>query len=133
MITREADYAIRVVLFLSQNENKSIVSTADLAEEMEIPYRFLRKIVRRMVDADLLVSQRGQGGGLRLARNKKGISLADVFSAIDPTGIKMNLCLVSAEECTRSKCCPIHRALCKVQRELDEKLRQITFDTLVED
>ena len=103
----------------------------DLAEEMDIPYRFLRKIVRRMVDANLLISQRGQGGGLRLARDKKNISFADVLSIIDPTGINESR-LIDPQECLRNKCCPTHKIFCKLQDELDEKLKKITFDTLIE-
>jgi len=129
MITREADYAIRVVLFLAQHNEDGAVSTADLAEEMEIPYRFLRKIVRRMVEAELVVSQRGQGGGLRLARPKKEVSLADVLNAIDPAGVKLNLCMMNSEECQRSKTCEITKKFAALQATLDEKLNSITFDT----
>jgi len=128
MITREADYAIRVVLYLAQHSDEGAVSTADLAEEMDIPYRFLRKIVRRMVEAELVVSQRGQGGGLRLARKEGDISLADVLNAIDPSGVKLNLCMLEGEECQRSKFCVISKKFEVLQEELYEKLRSITFD-----
>lgn len=128
MITREADYAIRVVLYLAQHTEGGAVSTADLAEVMEIPYRFLRKIVRRMVDAELVVSQRGQGGGLRLARQEKDVSLADVLNAIDPSGVKLNLCMLDPAECSRSSTCQISKKFAVLQAELDQKLRSITFD-----
>ncbi|MFC1468030.1 RrF2 family transcriptional regulator [Verrucomicrobiota bacterium] len=128
MITREADYAVRVVLYLAQHTEEGAVSTADLAEEMDIPYRFLRKIVRRMVDAELVVSQRGQGGGLRLARSEKEISLADVLNAIDPSGVKLNLCMLEGDGCQRSKFCVVSKKFEVLQAELDEKLRSITFD-----
>lgn len=128
MITREADYAIRVVLYLSQHSDEGAVSTADLAEEMDIPYRFLRKIVRRMVDANLVTSQRGQGGGLRLARPQKDISLANVLTSIDPAGIKLNLCMMNSDECQRSKSCQISKKFAELQVELDQKLSSITFD-----
>jgi Rrf2 family protein len=129
MITREADYALRVVLFLAKHEKDSSVSTAALAEEMDIPYRFLRKIVRRMVDADLVLSQRGQGGGLRLAKPSSLISMADVLKAIDPVGIKFNLCMLNKGECTRSCLCEISRKFETLQSELDAKLSAITFDS----
>lgn len=128
MITREADYAIRVVLYLAQHSKEGAVSTADLAEEMEIPYRFLRKIVRRMVDADLVISQRGQGGGLRLARPKKDISLAAVLMAIDPAGVKLNQCMLNPAECPRNSVCEITKCFRALQTDLDEKLESITFD-----
>ena len=84
---------------------------------------------RRIVDAELVVSQRGQGGGLRLARKAAEISMADVLNAIDPAGIKFNLCMLDKSECGRSKLCEISQKFEVLQTELDEKLRSITFDT----
>ena len=131
MITREADYGVRVVLHLAKAANREkLVSTAELAEQMEVPYRFLRKIVRRMVEAGFVISQRGQGGGLRLARPSATISLADVLYAIDPAGVKLNLCLLHGDRCTRTGNCPVHTQMKRLQTLLDGKLAEITFDSL---
>jgi len=131
MITREADYAIRVVLYLArQSDGEATVSTAELSEEMDIPYRFLRKIVRRMVDAGLVLSQRGKGGGVSLAVAPSRISLLDVLRAIDPKSVVLNACLDAPADCDRLRTCPTHAEFRKLQELLDKGLHAITFDEL---
>ncbi|MEI8139570.1 MAG: Rrf2 family transcriptional regulator [bacterium] len=51
MITRETDYSMRLVLALAERHKKGILSasSAEIAAEMDIPYRFLRKLVKRLV------------------------------------------------------------------------------------
>lgn len=134
MITREADYAIRVVLFLAQAEKdgRDSVTSAVLSEEMEIPYRFLRKIMSRMAAADLIRSRRGKGGGLALARHASEISLADVIKAMDLPGSCFNLCLEDPKCCNRVTFCPVHKALQQLQGLIDNQLGATTFDTLCE-
>jgi DNA-binding IscR family transcriptional regulator len=67
MITKETDYALRTALYLARQYEKAdgVSSTAIMAVAMAIPYRFLRKIVGKLVAAGLLVSQRGKGGGVQ--------------------------------------------------------------------
>jgi Rrf2 family transcriptional regulator, iron-sulfur cluster assembly transcription factor len=131
MITKEADYAIRVMLYLAHHANNGqSVSTARLSEEMDIPYRFLRKIVRRMVEAGLVASQRGKGGGVKLARPRDRISLLEVVSAIDPRGVQINTCSTDRRACARSRRCEVHPELRQVQQMLDKHLGDISFEQL---
>ncbi len=130
MTTRETDYALRVVLYLSRQSlsGTPTASTSDLAAQMDIPYRFLRKIVRRLVDARLLHSQRGKGGGVELARPPRRISFMDVIAAIDPSSVHLNRCLLHRLACNRSRHCAIHNELHQIQRILDRRLKAIRFD-----
>lgn len=131
MITKEADYAIRMILYLAHHSrNGQCISTALLSEEMEIPYRFLRKIVRRMVDAELVESQRGKGGGVKLARPCSRISLLQVMRAIDPRGVQLNTCSTNKRACSRSRQCAVHPELHQVQQMLDKRLGGISFEKL---
>ncbi|HOF88108.1 MAG TPA: Rrf2 family transcriptional regulator, partial [Armatimonadota bacterium] len=84
MITRETDYAIRAMLYLAHHAGDGAISAATVAEAMDIPYRFLRRILSRLVGTNLLVSTRGKQGGLRLARDPEEVSLLDVVEAMDP-------------------------------------------------
>ncbi len=133
MITREADYAIRVMLYLAHHANNGrSVSTALLAEEMDIPYRFLRKIVRRMVEAGLVASQRGKGGGVKLAKPRNRISLLQVVNAIDPRGVQINTCSTNKRACARSRQCEVHPELRQLQQMLDKHLGDISFEQLTQ-
>ena len=131
MITRETDYAVRVVLCLAaQADLSSPVSTSAIAAEMGIPYRFLRRVVRRMTRERLIRTFRGKGGGIRLSRSPQRLSLYDVLRAIDPRGMKLNVCLLDQGTCTRKGTCAVHDAMEDLQSALEKNLRRVTFGRL---
>ncbi|AKJ64770.1 RrF2 family transcriptional regulator [Kiritimatiella glycovorans] len=135
MITREADYALRVVLRLVQQgatNPTQAVSSAEIAEAMGIPYRFLRKIVRRLVGGGLVRSRRGQGGGIYLARAPEGLSLYDVLQVMDPSGKSINACTPGGPGCPREDHCPLSAEMKKIQRGIDRALRDTHFGDCVE-
>ena len=74
MITREADYALRVVLSLADIPKGQSFSTAALAEQMNIPYRFLRRILRKFCVSGLVGSVRGKEGGVYLLEKPSKIA-----------------------------------------------------------
>ncbi len=130
MITREADYAIRAVLYLSTQTDGRLVATSELADEMLVPYRFLRRIVQKLVDGGLVEAQRGKGGGVRLTRASREISLLDVLQTVDPKALCMNLCLDDRSACERSAFCSVRTRLDGLQERLAAELGDITFDRL---
>ena len=131
MITRETDYAIRATLYLAKQEDLAAsVSTAELSEAMTIPYRFLRKIVTKLVAAGLIVSRRGKGGGLSLGLAPQDISLMQIIHAVDPDAVLLNRCVVDAKQCDRSLSCGIHVELARMQKQLDAGLEGVTLASM---
>ncbi|MCL2701448.1 MAG: Rrf2 family transcriptional regulator [Phycisphaerae bacterium] len=132
MITREVDYAIRTVLALAKRDaNATAAATADLAKEADIPFRFLRRIVRKLVEGGILTSQRGNGGGVKLTRGADAISLLSVIHAVDSRSTKLNLCTISTANCPRSGRCRVHQELFALQTLLQSKLEQIAINQLL--
>lgn len=128
MITRETDYAVRAMMYLAIQDDYSVpVSSADLSEAMEIPYRFFRKIVLKLTQANLVISRRGKGGGLSLAEKPEKITLLQIMKAVDPNGVIVNLCIEEKSSCTRSYFCGLHSTLTEIQNLLDEKMGSITL------
>jgi Rrf2 family protein len=130
MITREADYALRVVLRLAAMPDGQSLSTTTLAEEMYIPYRFLRKIVRKLSDAGLAGSVRGKSGGIHLLESPENISIHDILAVFDPRALLFNSCFSPDGCCPRQDECSVHRMLDPVQKLLNERLQSISFANL---
>lgn len=130
MITREVDYAIRAVLYLSTQKGHRLVPTSELAQEMVVPYRFLRRIVQKLVDGGLVAAQRGKGGGVRLRRSCREISLFDVLQTVDPKALCVNACLNGGDPCVRERFCTVRQHLDGLQERLGSELRGITFEVL---
>jgi len=132
MITKEADYAIRAILFLSKTAgNGKPMSSAELSKEMNIPYRFMRRIGLRLQKSGFIESRKGKGGGIRLARPSSQISILEVLREFDEGGLKLNACLKEETPCFRSGECPVHKEMVNLQAILEKHLCGLTFDKLV--
>src|SRR5215813_13168285 len=97
-ITRQADYAMRAVLYLARLGDSERASTGAVAEDQHIPPSFLAKIISQLSVAGLLHTARGARGGVRLAREPKDISLLEVIEAIDGP-IQLNECVGGKGTC----------------------------------
>ena len=82
-ITRQADYAVRAVLYLAHLDDSERAATSTVAKEQHIPPSFLAKIISQLSIAGLLHTSRGARGGVTLAREPKDITLLEVVEAID--------------------------------------------------
>lgn len=82
-ISRKADYAIRAMAILASLGEERSMQAQELAGEGRIPTKFLEQILLSMKRAGLLRSKRGVGGGYRLGRESRLITLADVIEAVD--------------------------------------------------
>ena len=132
-ITRQADYALRAVLYLARRYEKTTerAPTSQIAEDQEIPPSFLAKIISQLSIAGLINTSRGARGGVKLARSPEEISLLDVVEAIDGP-ITLNECVADPSECAFGDNCPIHEIFCEAKQELVRKLSASTFDKMLE-
>ncbi len=124
-ITRETDYAIRCVLYLSRRPTENVI-VSEIADAMEIPTSFLPKIVQKLVKGGLLQSVKGVKGGVRLSREPEGISLFDVIEVIEGP-MALNVCMVPESPCTRSRACSVRPAWHEIQDALQAQLKAYTF------
>ncbi len=129
-ITRQADYAIRAVLYLARLGPNQRAATHQVAQEQRIPASFLAKIISQLSIAGLLHTSRGARGGVALAREAKEITLLDVVEAIDGP-IWLNECVGNNELCAFDSDCPLKPIWCEVQEHLVKRLRETRFDQLV--
>ena len=130
-ITRQADYAVRAVLYLAQMGSDHRAATSQIAEEQQIPPSFLAKIVSQLSVAGLLQTSRGARGGVSLARTPEDISLLEVVEAIDGP-ILLNDCVANHGACVFGDNCPIQPIWCEAQSELVARLGATTFDKIIQ-
>jgi len=82
-LSQSVAYAVHAALRLAGNENAEPVSCGRLAENGQMPERFLLQILRNMAKNGILHSTRGGGGGFMLERDPKEISLLELIEAVD--------------------------------------------------
>lgn len=125
-ITRQADYALRAMLYLTRLEDNVRAATSQIAEDQKIPPSFLAKIISQLSIAGLIHTSRGARGGVSLARPPEEISILEVVEAIDGP-VTLNECTENPSSCPFGETCPLHVLWCETQSELVERLRNTTF------
>lgn len=132
MITRETDYAIRLLRSLMDQE---LHPAAELAEKEMVPQAFSYKILKKLSKAGYIHISRGADGGCRLSADLSQISLYDLMTAMgDSCGITR--CMDDSYECpwrNQHENCDIHYRLAKIQDVVTTELRAHTLQELLHD
>lgn len=83
-LSAKTEYACLAILELAMREESGDpVCLRAIANAHSIPSQFLAQIFQQLRSADLVRSIRGAGGGYRLTRPARDITVADVVLAID--------------------------------------------------
>jgi Rrf2 family protein len=127
-ITREADYALRIILMLSREQKQ--IEAKVIAESNGIPYRFTLKILRKIVKAGIIRSYRGVNGGYILNSAPSDISVLDVVECIDGD-IVLNPGAEDNIPCENNGRNKINACLTDVQDVLENEMSNITFDKIL--
>lgn len=82
-ISRKADYALRAVTILATLPPDKTMQAQELADSGKIPIKFLEQILLVLKRSGILLSKRGVGGGYRLGKEARLISVAEVIETVD--------------------------------------------------
>lgn len=82
-LTRASSYALQAVAFMAVQKKDDITASHLIAEKKGIPERFLLKVLKPLVSAQVLQSVKGPRGGYRLAKSAHEVSVLDVIEAVD--------------------------------------------------
>src|SRR4029077_20424338 len=83
-LTRASTYALHAVAYMAgQNKKEQPVASHIIAQKRGIPERFLLKVLKPLVSAQVLFSVKGPNGGYRLARPAHEITILEILEAVD--------------------------------------------------
>lgn len=126
-LTREGDYAVRVLVDLAARPRGDVVRTADLTRTTGVPRPYLAKIIQLLTRAGLVQTRRGPSGGVSLLKDPAAITLRQMVEAVEGP-ICLNRCLIRPGECSRDSVCAVHPVWARIQavlvRELDAATAQ---------
>lgn len=131
LLTRETDYALRVLHGLMNGELKT---AGELSEQELIPQAFAYKIIRKLSNSGWVQITRGTEGGCRLAADLGQISLYDLLAALD-CDHSIVACMEPGHDCSRREAhgCNMHGRLLALQLRLDNELRSHSLLSLLTD
>jgi Rrf2 family protein len=127
-ISKKADYALRAMAILAVLPPDRTLQAQELAEAGRIPIKFLEQILLVLKRAGLLRSKRGVGGGYRLGRESRLISVAGIVEAVDGELLQF-LEPKGYPEFPGSR--GIQRCLAEAGEATNRRLRETTLEDLI--
>ena len=123
------DYAI-LVLGVLHSRQDSLLSSTQISEAAQLTQATAAKVIKALVAADLVQTQRGIRGGCQLSRPVSQISIAEVVEAIEGP-IALTACVDGAEEsCSVQQGCFMGGNWNRVNAALREALLSVSLADL---
>lgn len=122
LITRECDYAVRIIRALA---NGAVVSVQDICRQEDISVSITYKITRKLEKAGMIESYRGINGGYALKRPVQDLTLYDVIAVIEPN-LLITECTGHGYACSRNSeghVCGVHGEFCRIQAVVVRELK----------
>lgn len=123
LITRETDYALRILRALAHGEQRT---TAQLAQSEQIPHQFAYKILKKLQKGGIVRIQRGSDGGCILAVELDQLTLLQLIQVMEQDAT-LSACMRPGYSCHWRRehgdaVCYTHIYLASIQKKLDEEL-----------
>ncbi|HEX8834291.1 MAG TPA: Rrf2 family transcriptional regulator [Abditibacteriaceae bacterium] len=130
IISLTAEYALRAIVHLATDENAS-QTVGQIAQGTRVPPGYLSKVLQNLSRVGLITSQRGLGGGFRLAKSPQELSILEVVQSVDPIE-RIHTCPLGLEA-HGTNLCPLHRRLDNALALIEEQFRATTIAELLAD
>lgn len=129
-LTQYTDFSIRVLIYLGLHPDRRC-TIQEIAEGYEISRNHLMKVVQQLAGSGFVVSARGSGGGLTLARPPEAINLGDVVREMEPD-FGMVECMRPGNHCVITPACTLPRMLAEATNAYLEVIAKYTLADLLQ-
>ena len=125
---KSTEYAIRVMVYLANHGNQWY-SANRLHKELDIPYKFLGRLLNVLTKGGLLQGKMGNQGGYKVNEHRSDIYLYEVIGVIEGLD-NYNRCVLGFPECSEENPCPMHAVWMKQQEGLRELVYNVSLRQL---
>lgn len=131
--SKKSDYALRALVHLAQSYERGPQSIRALADDNDIPYRFLQQIMLDLKARGWVRTHVGRHGGVSLAKAPRAITMGEVVRHLDgvlaPTGC---VSITNYEACSQEQKCFFRRSLLDIRNYTAALLDRTTLSMLIQ-
>ena len=127
-LTRFTDLSLRVLIYLTHNERKGLVTVTELAERFKWSRNHMVKVVHFMSTKNWVQTHRGRFGGLTLKMHPSEYKIGDIVQILEEQGELIDC--FEPHECALAKCCKLRSLLNEATRDFYSRLNTATLETL---
>ncbi len=131
-LSKKTDYALRVLFALAERHGQAPVAIRELAEQNDVPKRFLEQIMLDLKARGWVASVPGKNGGYYLAQAPDQIAMGQVVRHFD--GLLAPINCVSAsryEPCSQEATCRFRRVFLEIRNETTQRMDGATLASVL--
>lgn len=130
-LSKKVEYALMALKFISNSDHK-LVTAREISDKRNIPYDLLSKILQKLKNENILVSNQGTKGGYSMNKRPEDIPLFNLIVVIDgDTSIVECLNETADRYCCHVDTCSIKSPITQLQREVEELFKRKTISDFV--
>ena len=128
MFSQTVEYALRAVVHLAYVAPQAL-TTEEIAKITKVPQAYLAKVLQSLVQAQIVKSQRGIGGGMSLAKPTATLTILEVVNAVDPIR-RIKTCPLDLQS-HGVNLCPLHRKVDDALALVEKAFQITTLDEVI--
>jgi Rrf2 family protein len=135
MISKKTKYGLKAMAHLARKGKGMQVVIAEIAQQENIPRKFLEAILLELKNSGHLGSRMGKGGGYYLLKEPDAISLAAIYRSLEGP-IAMLPCVSlnyyeKCDDCHSEETCQLNRVLIEVRDKTLSVMENRTLADLI--
>ena len=129
MLSKSGMHAVRAMVVLAGHSSQRYCGTQSIAAITGSPRNYLGKILQQLSRNGLVESQKGLGGGFKLAREPKDITLYEIVDGLEDIS-RWSECILGNEQCSEENPCAIHPKWSSIRSAYLKLLRETSVADL---
>ena len=131
LISTKGRYALRVMLNMAEHGGGEWLCLRDIAQRQQLSKKYLESIMAALSRCGFLQTQRGRGGGYRLARCPEEYAVGDILRVAEGSIAPVS-CVKSGEsECPNADNCLTLPLWKELDRVMNDYLESVTLADLI--
>ncbi len=131
LLTKNTDYAIRALLQMALHGDE-FVSSREISQDENIPLPYLRRILNRLREKEIISAREGVNGGVKLNWAQAEIRISRLIE-IFQGDVTLLDCVFRKNICFNVKTCPLRKRIKKIEDTVVKELEGLTIKDLIDD
>ncbi len=125
---KTTEYSLRILIYISKHSPRTISAT-ELYTNLNLPYKFVSKILTQLSKLGFISTQKGRDGGAILAAPSEKLKIIDIIKSLESKDV-FEKCILGFSKCNSKNPCSLHNFWAAQRDELYKEFSILTLSDL---
>ena len=131
-LSKKVEYGLIALRHMAMKPRGQVFTAKELAQEYDLPYELLAKVLQKLARAGIINSTQGVKGGYSFVKAPKEMPVSHIIRIIEEEKPMIAECYVDGpDSCYLFDNCTIRKPLGKIQRHLNVLFDEMTIQEII--